>query len=75
MTFGQWRAQMSSQVAAESSREYYDLKSEKLRLENEELKEELLKLKKENALATRLSVKKRKAIEREAMESNGTDGL
>jgi hypothetical protein len=66
---------MSSQVAAESSREYYDLKSEKLRLENEELKEELLKLKKENALATRLSVKKRKAIEREAMESNGTDGL
>ena len=49
MTFGQWRAQMTSQVAAESSREYYDLKSEKLRLENEKLKEELLKLKKENA--------------------------
>ena len=51
ITYGQWRAQMTSQVAAESSREYYDLKSEKLRLENEKLKEELLKLKKENARA------------------------
>jgi hypothetical protein len=38
---------MSSQVAAESAREYYDLKSEKLRLENEKLKEEILKLKKD----------------------------
>ena len=47
ITYGQWRAQMTSQVAAESSREYYDLKSERLRLENEKLKEELLKLKKE----------------------------
>jgi hypothetical protein len=39
---------MSSQAAAESSREYHDLKCQMLRLENQKLKEELLQLKKDN---------------------------
>jgi hypothetical protein len=39
---------MTSQVAAESVREHYDLKSQMLRLENQKLKEEILKLKKDN---------------------------
>jgi len=48
ITYGQWQARMSSQVAAESVREHYDLKSQMLRLENQKLKEELLQLKKDN---------------------------
>ena len=48
ITYGQWQARMSSQVAAESVREHYDLKSQMLRLENQKLKEELLKLQKDN---------------------------
>ena len=48
VTYGQWQARMSSQAAAESSREYHDLKSQMLRLENQKLKEEILKLQKDN---------------------------
>ena len=48
ITYGQWQARMSSQVAAESVREHYDLKTQMLKLENQKLKEELLKLQKDN---------------------------
>lgn len=48
ITYGQWWAKMASQAAAESSREYHDLKSKKLKLENQKLKEEILKLQKDN---------------------------
>ena len=48
ITYGQWRARMSSQVAAESVSEHYDLKTQMLKLENQKLKEELLKLQKDN---------------------------
>lgn len=48
ITYGQWQARMSSQVAAQSVREHYDLKNQMLRLENQKLKEELLKLQKDN---------------------------
>jgi hypothetical protein len=52
-TYGQWWARMSSQAAAESSREYHDLKSQMLKLENQKLKEEILKLKKDNNIIER----------------------
>lgn len=48
VTYGQWQARMSSQAAAESSREYHDLKAQMLRLENQKLKEEILRLQKDN---------------------------
>lgn len=48
ITYGQWQARMSSQVATESVREHYDLKTQMLKLENQKLKEELLKLQKDN---------------------------
>jgi len=49
VTYGQWQARMSSQAAAESSREYHDLKCQMLRLENQKLKEEILRLQKDYA--------------------------
>jgi len=49
VTYGQWQARMTSQAAAESSREYHDLKCQMLRLENQKLKEEILRLQKDYA--------------------------
>jgi hypothetical protein len=49
VTYGQWQARMSSQAAAESSREYHNLKCQMLRLENQKLKEEILRLQKDYA--------------------------
>ena len=53
VTYGQWQARMTSQAAAESSREYHDLKCQMLRLENQKLKEEILRLQKDNNIIER----------------------
>jgi len=53
VTYGQWQARMTSQTAAESSREYHDLKCQMLRLENQKLKEEILRLQKDNNIIER----------------------
>jgi len=53
VTYGQWQARMTSQAAAENSREYHDLKCQMLRLENQKLKEEILKLQKDNNIIER----------------------
>jgi len=44
---------MASQAASESSREYYDLKTQRLKLENQKLKEEIIKLQKDNKIIER----------------------
>lgn len=53
VTYGQWWARMASQAASESSREYYDLKTQRLKLENQKLKEEIIKLQKDNKIIER----------------------